>query len=136
MITPRSPCFLRVLLVIKLRRRRRQRKRGLYLRPILSNRIVQGELSLVQELAEDPYYHHRYFRMKKDTFQHILQLIEDDIQHGHNHSRPISPLERLAITLRYLATGNSQHIRIKAPPGSGLHWLTSEHLGHVLTEEF
>ncbi|CAG7829909.1 unnamed protein product, partial [Allacma fusca] len=108
MITPRSQFCLRLLLVLKLRRKRQQRRRALYIRPILSNRIVQGELSLVQELAEDPYYHHRYFRMKKETFQLILKLIEDDIEHGHNHSRPISPLERLALTLRYLATGNSQ----------------------------
>ncbi|CAG7831258.1 unnamed protein product, partial [Allacma fusca] len=66
---------LRLLLVLKLRRKRQQRRRALYIRPIVSNRIVQGELSLVQELAEDPHYHHRYFRKPSNSYYNSLRTI-------------------------------------------------------------
>ena len=50
-------------------------------------------------------------RMSVEDFEIVLQHIHDlisleEIQGGH---RPISPDERLALTLRYLATGESLH---------------------------
>lgn len=83
----------------------------MHIRPILKRRNVQGEISLVRELADDPMYHHRYFRMDKETFDLIYTRILAKISHAPNHCRPITPLERLSITLRYLASGNS-HISL------------------------
>ncbi|CAG7823896.1 unnamed protein product, partial [Allacma fusca] len=49
-----------------------------------------------------------YFRMNKETFEEILSMLGDRLEHGQNHLRPISALERLAITMRFLAAGSSQ----------------------------
>ncbi|CAG7719715.1 unnamed protein product [Allacma fusca] len=46
--------------------------------------------------------------MNKETFEEILSMLGDRLEHGQNHLRPISPLERLAITMRCLAAGSSQ----------------------------
>lgn len=41
-----------------------------------------------------------FCRMHKDNFDEILRLIRSDIEGILTHSRPISPEEKLAITLR------------------------------------
>lgn len=52
--------------------------------------------------------HYQYFRMDYIRFDNLLSLIQPFLQHKSTHRIPISPAERLAITLRYLATGDSQ----------------------------
>lgn len=46
--------------------------------------------------------------MSKELFDVLLVYVEPYISHSKNHALPISPAERLAVTLRYLATGDSQ----------------------------
>ncbi|CAL4121766.1 unnamed protein product, partial [Meganyctiphanes norvegica] len=49
-----------------------------------------------------------YFRMSQDTFDQLLSLLKIHIQKKDTHLRKSIPAEeRLAITLRYLATGHS-----------------------------
>ena len=51
----------------------------------------------------------RYFRMSPDRFNHLLSLVEPLIKKSETKFRkPISAGERLAVTLRFLATGDSQ----------------------------
>ncbi|KAK8759235.1 hypothetical protein V5799_003133, partial [Amblyomma americanum] len=45
--------------------------------------------------------------MTKASFGKLLTLVRDRIIHPPNHKNPISPGERLAINLRFLATGGS-----------------------------
>ena len=47
--------------------------------------------------------------MSPERFDHLAGLIRDKITRKHHEQEPISPEERLAVTLRYLATGDSQH---------------------------
>lgn len=47
-------------------------------------------------------------RMSKELFDVLLRYVEPFITHSKNHALPISTAERLALTLRYLATGDSQ----------------------------
>ncbi|XP_021947788.1 protein ALP1-like [Folsomia candida] len=100
--------IIKILIVQRLRRRLKRKQRSVYIRPIFLKRDNDGEQQLVMDLRDDPYYHFRYFRMSKENFDTILDLVTPMISHPANHIRPISPLQRLAITLRYLATGNSQ----------------------------
>jgi len=46
--------------------------------------------------------------MTPDRFDHLLSLVQDKISKKTHIRQPISAAERLAITLRYLATGDSQ----------------------------
>ena len=46
--------------------------------------------------------------MLSERFDHLLSLVEEKTKKQTNIREPISPVERLAITLRYLASGDSQ----------------------------
>ena len=46
--------------------------------------------------------------MSPERFDHLLRLVRDRIKRKFHIREPISAEERLAITLRYLATGDSQ----------------------------
>ena len=62
-------------------------------------------------LISNPKFHIflSYLRMTPSRFEHLLHLVAPYIQKKPCRSRePISPAERLVMTLRYLATGDSQ----------------------------
>ncbi|XP_011407736.1 PREDICTED: uncharacterized protein LOC105314968 [Amphimedon queenslandica] len=59
----------------------------------------------------DPESYFRYIRMSKERFDHLLNKIKPliDRHHYDSSSLPkVSPAEKLAVTLGYLATGDSQ----------------------------
>lgn len=96
-------------LLILRRRRRRRRQRKFWIRSWIERRQEQGAYAnLVHELKnEDPNMYKRYFRMDPDNFQHILAMIRYKItKQETNMRKPVSPAERLAVTLRYLVTGS------------------------------
>ncbi|XP_049524603.1 uncharacterized protein LOC125946148 [Dermacentor silvarum] len=103
------PARRNIIIALLLQRLRRKRRRSLYIREIFDKRPWYGEYHhLVQELRHnDPEYHFKYFRMTKASFDKLLGLVYERILHPPTHRRPISPAERLAVTLRFLATGGS-----------------------------
>ena len=80
-----------------------------YIRKINISRPIDGEFHLlVKELREmDQELFFKYFRMNSQRFDQLLLLIKSKIDHNYTHQIPISAAERLAITLRILATGDS-----------------------------
>lgn len=91
------------LYVLFLKNRRRW-----YVRPINLARNSHGECHLIEEMRMyDEETHFNYFRMSRRKFDQLLHLIGPDISHNSTHVLPIDPIKRLAMTLRYLATGNS-----------------------------
>ncbi|XP_065310438.1 uncharacterized protein [Dermacentor albipictus] len=98
-----------IALVLLVRRLRQKRKRTMYIRELFEKRPQLSDYHhLVQELRQvDPEYHFKYFRMTKAKFDHLLSLVYERILHAPKHRRPIRPAERLAVTLRFLATGAS-----------------------------
>ena len=101
----------RLLLLLLLRRRRRHagRKRT-WVRKINLKREKKGEYhALIQEMRlsdHDSFY--KYFRMMPSRFDHLLSLVGPAITHQKTNFRsPVPPGERLAVTLRYLATRDS-----------------------------
>ena len=96
------------MLIILRRRRRRRKERKIWVRSWIQRRIQQGSYqNLVQELAqEDKEMYRRYFRMDEVTFDEIVsQITPHIIKQDTCMRKSISPKERLAITLRFLATG-------------------------------
>ena len=67
--------------------------------------------ALMQELlTEDPKGFQNFLRMGKTDFQELLAKVTPHIQRQDTWMREaISAAERLSITLRYLATGDSYH---------------------------
>ncbi|KAK4884078.1 hypothetical protein RN001_000349 [Aquatica leii] len=63
---------------------------------------------LVSELRRDPKRFHMYFRMTMERFDYLHQLIKNDIKKINTQfCRAITSVEKLAVCLRFLATGNS-----------------------------
>ena len=92
----------------QLRRKDKYRKR-FWVRPILQQRIQQGEyFNLVREMQlADHESSFKYCRMSPHLFENLLRLVAPMILKSDQKREPISPAERLAVALRYLATGDS-----------------------------
>lgn len=87
---------------------RYRRQRRWCVRPINRSREENGEGFLVEEMRlYDNETHFKYFRMSREKFDKLLHIVGPHITHQRNHRLPIVPLQRLAITLRYLCTGDS-----------------------------
>ena len=85
--------------------RRRHRN---WVAEVNQHRRARGEFfNLVQELrTNDPERHRTYFRMTRETFDLLLSKIGPSITRQRTNFRePIDAAQRLAVTLRYLASG-------------------------------
>ena len=80
----------------------KRRKRRIYMREVNTRRETLGQYhTRVQEMRlGDPDYFYRYCRMSPDTYRHLLSLVGPRILHQATHRLPISPGERLMLTLR------------------------------------
>ena len=79
------------------------------MRQLNEARNVRGEGVLIEEMRlYDEESHFRYFRMTRRRFDALLSLIGPMIARKNNHRYPIAEKTRLAVTLRLLATGDSQ----------------------------
>ncbi|XP_029341007.1 uncharacterized protein LOC115033118 [Acyrthosiphon pisum] len=76
---------------------------------INKKRETLGEFHrLVPELKKDTKRFHMYFRMTMEEFDFLHELIKPDIyKQNTQFRRAVSTEERLAVCLRFLATGNS-----------------------------
>ncbi|XP_069605140.1 uncharacterized protein [Ranitomeya imitator] len=88
---------------------RQHRRRRLWIHPINALRMTQGVYStLYMELRQNPEKFYNYLRMRQDHFDVLLEQVGDDIQRQDTCMRSaFTPAERLMVTLRFLATGES-----------------------------
>ena len=95
-------------LAVVARRRRRRRRRRWWVRPWLQRRLQHGAYhALLQELyVEDEGSTRNFVRMDIAHFDKLLQLVTPLLVKQETGMRqPIPPGERLAVTLRFLASG-------------------------------
>eukprot|EP00795_Rhopilema_esculentum_P010074 gene10074-18721_t len=86
-------------------------KRSFWVRELWKYREQQGHFdNLVQEMRlNDHSMHFNFFRMLPSTFDDLLKLVGPALLKKKSRFRePLSQALRLAVTLRYLATGESQ----------------------------
>lgn len=91
------------------------RKKKWWVRPSLQSRKVANGSRLLNELREDDELNfelrgsfHNFLRMSSSDFEYILCKIEPIIKKSDTFMRQAIPVqERLAVTLRFLATGDS-----------------------------
>ncbi len=106
---------LSIVAYLGLRRRRQNREikrpRRWWARPIfrLEQRKRQGHHhNLVREMRlKDVESHFNFLRMSPARFDHLLSLVGPQLIKTSKRE-PLSPGERLSLTLRYLASGESQ----------------------------
>ena len=92
--------------------KRRKKRRSVWVRKWLQRRPKLGQYTkLMKELKkEDTKGFRNFLRLDYETFHEILQRIEGRITKTPNNYRtPLSAGIKLAITMRYLATGDSYH---------------------------
>ena len=104
-----AACVL-LLFCVKRRRknRKRWRKRLIWTKPYISRNPSLGVYNtLVQELrAEDTAAFKNFLRMDQNCFDELLEMVKPHIQkQDTNMRKSISAGEKLALTSRYLATG-------------------------------
>ena len=90
------------------RKRRQRRKRLVWTREWIKKRQALGAYyQLMKELKElDTSSYKNFLRMDAATFEQLLHMVAPSITHQDTVMREaITPGERLAVTLRFLATG-------------------------------
>lgn len=99
-------------MVREIQRKRKQRKK-FWMKDWYKKRGTHSfQFTLLRELADGGDYNHlqdhkRFMRIDEELFKEILQKIGPRIhKQTTNMRQPISPAERLSITLRYIATGS------------------------------
>ncbi|XP_040199369.1 protein ANTAGONIST OF LIKE HETEROCHROMATIN PROTEIN 1-like [Rana temporaria] len=109
MIMPTVVAATAAILMEVERRRRRSRRRRYWVHPILANRDERGQFIILYEDLrghEDKFFN--YTRMSITSFDELLGLTYHSLERQNTCFRAsIQPAQRLLITLRYLATGNS-----------------------------
>ena len=101
-----------VLLLFYVNRRRRNRKRWrnrkVWTKPHISRNPSLGAYNtLVQELrTEDAAAFKNFLRMDQTCFHELFEMVKPQLQKQDTNMRKSIPAgEKLALTLRYLATG-------------------------------
>ena len=89
--------------------RKKRRKRLMWVRPLFQMRQQLGAYNLLMAeiRVDDVKMYGGFTRMSPEDFDVLLATVQDDITASSTFRRPIEPDMRLAVTLRYLATGES-----------------------------
>jgi hypothetical protein len=102
--------FVALLLLLNDKEKNSKKSRSIWVKKIYKRRKEKGSYeNLIKELAlEDSENYLRYLRMDTTTFLNIVESIKHLISNNINSFRPdvITPEEKVAITLRFLATGD------------------------------
>ncbi len=96
-------------LLLQESQQKKRKKRRWWMTALFRKRAEFSASHLLRELSsEDSGHFDNFTRMSITDFEKLLQLIEPKIQKQSTHFRETIPArERLSVTLRFLATGDS-----------------------------
>ena len=85
----------------------REKRRRWWVSPFISKRATEGSyVKLLKYQPDAGFRLHAYLRLNSTMFEELVQAIGPRVSRKHLVREPISVEERLAVTLRHLATGN------------------------------
>lgn len=85
----------------KMAQKGKKRRRRFSVHPLNIQRELKGAfVTLYADLREDESKFFNYFRISRKTFDELFGKVEGHFKITRNHSMPISPMERLCVTLR------------------------------------
>ncbi|CAI6376435.1 unnamed protein product [Macrosiphum euphorbiae] len=89
--------------------KKKKQKRRWWITQLFKNRDEHGGLSLINDLLfQESGQFENFVRMAYSDFKYLVSLIRPQVEKKTTHWRkPISVEERLAVTLRFLVTGDS-----------------------------
>ncbi|XP_071636696.1 uncharacterized protein [Temnothorax longispinosus] len=91
-----------------MKKKRKYAKKRFWVAPIFENRDVHSFFfASVPKLILEDIRFHNYFRMTATQLEELLGMVGPRLQKQDVIRQSISPAERLALTLRYLASGDS-----------------------------
>ncbi|XP_050300615.1 uncharacterized protein LOC126739132 [Anthonomus grandis grandis] len=101
--------LFQILLEEEEKTEKKKRKHKMWVHDICRERKLYGEFHhLIPDLKKDPTKFFEYFRMSEEKFEELLHILNNDlIKQKSKFREPVEPYERLAVCLRFLATGNS-----------------------------
>ncbi|XP_037574321.1 uncharacterized protein LOC119456563 [Dermacentor silvarum] len=100
--------LLKMKVLIIQKRLEEERRRRWWVRPSWRTRHAESEFFTTMEKMRDGdiEYFKKYYRMVPQQFDFILSLVGRDLDRQYCIREPISSAERLAMTLRYLSSGD------------------------------
>lgn len=116
-LTKTAACLSLILMQRRQRRKRLQKKRSCWVKDWIQRRSEHGAMeNLLRELqAGDELFYKNFLRLSARDFDYLLQKVSPVIQKQDTLMRKSIPAEeRLALTLRFLATGKLYIITKKA----------------------
>ena len=108
MVSRRVAAAACIIAILMAKRRRKRRNRRVWTRKWILNRNSYGAYhQLLKELQMGDELSYKHFlRMDTESFLAILAIVAPKITYRDTHLRKAIPTgERLALTLRFLATG-------------------------------
>lgn len=98
-----SACYVVLNILTK-----KKRNRKTWVRKLLMERRECGGPKIMRDLSTDEEGFKHFTRLSYSDFENILSLVGGKIcKKDTNFRKAITPTERLLVTLRYLATGDS-----------------------------
>ena len=95
--------------VVARKRRKKRRRRSVWIKSWIATRETQGAFHcLLKDLESDPEHFLNYLRLDLAIFEQLVEKLNPILKKKDTCMRnAITPSEQLAVTLRFLATGES-----------------------------
>ncbi|CAN2391611.1 DDE superfamily endonuclease [Pristimantis euphronides] len=95
--------------VLRHRTQEDEPPRKMWVHPLVSQQPTKGHFSaLYSDLRRHPVKFQAFMRISIHAYDKLLKVLRPELTYCHtNMRRCISPEERLLVTLRFLATGNT-----------------------------
>ncbi|CAH2016190.1 unnamed protein product, partial [Acanthoscelides obtectus] len=107
-VVDKDEAYISILFVQKKADERKAQKENVGTSYFIGTRNFGVFHTLFEELQKDETKFFNFFRMTQESFRKLLGMVHNKLKRADTNMRlPISPAERLAATIRYLASGNT-----------------------------